>query len=121
MNVRIIVAGLAALLLSGCTDADWDRAMSYTGLGSSEQGEASRREQSEPPRGEQSEAPQPVTARNEVATAPLPADQAARPDSWCQQVAKSAADVAAGNGFDAATQRRRAESTYRQCIGSSSR
>ena len=118
MNIRIITAGLAAVLLCGCTDADWDRAMTYTGLGPSEQSEPSRGDQSASP---QSEPSRPVAARTEVVTAPLAADQAAGPDSWCQQVAKSAADEAAGNGFDAATQRRRAESTYRQCVGTAAR
>jgi len=113
MNIRIITMGFAAVLLCGCTDADWDHAMSYTGLGSSEQSEASQSEQSESPRS--------VPARTEVVSAPLAADQATRPDSWCQQVAKSAVDDAAGNGFDAATQRRRAEASYRQCIGSAAR
>ena len=103
MNVRIIAAGLAAFLLCGCSY--WNSATSYIGLGPSEQ----------------SEPPQPVPARTEVLTSPIPADQSARSDTWCQQIAKSAADEAAGNGFDSRTQRRRAEAAYRQCVGSSPR
>ena len=102
MNVRIIAVGLAAFLLCGCSY--WDYATTYVGLGPSEQSE-----------------PRPVSAGTEVVTSPIPADQSAKSDTWCQQIAKSAHDEAAGNGFDSRTQRRRAESVYRQCVGSPSR
>ena len=43
--------------------------------------------------------------------APAPA-----PDSWCSRIAKSESDEAASQGYDAATQRHRAEVAYEQCV-----
>jgi len=103
MNLRMIAMGLTAFLLCGCST--WNSAMSYVGLRDSEQSEPS----------------QPVPARTEVVTSPIPAMQSTESATWCQQIAKSARDEAAGNGFDSRTQRRRAESAYRQCVGSPSR
>jgi len=45
-----------------------------------------------------------------------PPPVAPAPDSWCSRIAKSASDDAASNGFDAATQRHRAEVSYNQCV-----
>jgi hypothetical protein len=100
MNIRIVPAFFAAFLLCGCSY--WESATTYVGIGSTEQ----------------SEPPQAASQSADAAPTPAPADQAAKSDSWCQQIAKSARDDAAGNGFDSATQRRRAETTYRQCLGS---
>lgn len=102
MNVRIIAAGFAACLLCGCTDADWDHATTYVGLGPT-----------------QNDRPAPPASADAAPTS-VATDQSAKSDSWCQQAAKSARDEAAGDGFDSATQQRRAESTYRQCVGYSS-
>ena len=98
MNIRIVPVVFLAFLLCGCST--WNRATTYVGLRDSEP--------SEPP---------PAAVEVYGAPATAPADQPSKSESWCQQVAKSAADDAAGNGFDAATQRRRAETTYRQCLG----
>jgi hypothetical protein len=46
---------------------------------------------------------------------PPPAAPAA--DPWCSRIAQSASADAASQGFDAATQRHRAEVTYNQCVG----
>ncbi|MDE2133028.1 MAG: hypothetical protein KGM97_00385 [Alphaproteobacteria bacterium] len=102
MNMRIIGAVFAGFLLAGCTDADWDHAMSYAGLGQSDQ----------------TASPQAAPADESVA-APTPAAQASKSDDWCREIAKAAAADAAGNGFDAPTQQHRAEVTYRQCSESS--
>jgi hypothetical protein len=112
MNIRIITAVLAAFLLCGCTDADWDYALTYTGLG-----QADKNKPPQAGRTDNNQPPQANPVRAEAAPAPVPAEQSAKADEWCQQVAKSARDEAAGNGFDLATQQRTAEAHYRQCLG----
>ncbi|HEY0281873.1 MAG TPA: hypothetical protein VGC27_04535 [Rhizomicrobium sp.] len=97
MNVRVIAVGFAAFLLCGCSY--WNSATTYFGLGPSEQ----------------SEPPLAYSAAAEPNPPPIQADQAARFDEWCQRVAKSAAEEAAGNGYDSATQQRRAAKSYQQC------
>jgi hypothetical protein len=44
-------------------------------------------------------------------------DQDAPPDDWCRQIAKAASEEAAGEGRDAATQQRKADTAYQQCSG----
>ncbi len=100
MNMRIIGAVFAGLLLAGCTDADWDHAMSYAGLGQSDQ---------------TAPATEPVAATPAETPAAAGAAQVSTSEAWCREIAKAASDDAAGNGFDAATQQHRAELTYRQC------
>ena len=103
MNMRIVVAALAACLLAGCTDADWDHTMSYVGLGPATSAEA------DPP-GQPAAAP--------VAQTDPAAGQPAASDQWCREVARAAATEAVSNGFDAATQQHRAQVSYSQCLGS---
>ncbi|MGA7676327.1 MAG: hypothetical protein WCA78_14935 [Rhizomicrobium sp.] len=69
--------------------------MSYVGLGESDQDA------------------QPAPAAEAV---PAPPVQASTPDDWCRQIAKAASEEAAGEGFDLATQQRRAETAYQQCV-----
>jgi len=107
MNIRIVTTVFAAFLLSGCSF--WERATTYVGVGPTPQSEPA----SEP-------AAQAAPDGAQPAEPPVAAAQP-RSDTWCQQIAKSASIEAADNGFDSATQRRRAESTYRQCVGSPSR
>jgi hypothetical protein len=45
-----------------------------------------------------------------------PSSAAPAADPWCAQVAQSALTDAASQGFDEATQRRRAEASYNQCV-----
>jgi hypothetical protein len=45
-----------------------------------------------------------------------PPSAAATPDSWCSRIAKSESADAASQGYDAATQRHRAEVAYDQCV-----
>ncbi len=85
----------AAVLLCGCTDADWDHTMSYVGLGTDK--------------------PAP-TAPAPAAPAQMAAAPAAPGNKWCVEVAKAALREAAKDGFDAATQQHRAQVTYRQCL-----
>ena len=92
----MIAVAIAGLLLSGCSDMGWDGAMSYIGLGSS------------------NNPAQTETAAAEAAPAAPPrADPA---DAWCRKVATQDGQTAARNGFDAATQERVATTSYRQCI-----
>ena len=83
------------LLLAGCTDADWDHALNYTGLGGS----------SEEPEMAQKSAPTPSA---EIAAAP----QSAGTD-FCRSVAMQ---DAGDNGFDQATQQRVYARSYAQCL-----
>ena len=81
MKKILVLTGCLAVsaLLAGCSDADWNNALNYTGLGSGEDAAA--------------EAPvQPVPA---TAAAAAPAQN----DSFCRDVA---AQDATGSGFDPA-------------------
>jgi Tfp pilus assembly protein PilP len=88
------------LLLAGCTDADWDHAMNYTGLEETNAADAT-----------------PVTtAPRSVAPAPTvaaaPAAEAGNTD-FCRSVATQ---DATGNDFDPATQQRVFARSYAQCM-----
>ncbi|MDE1938158.1 MAG: hypothetical protein KGI68_03975 [Alphaproteobacteria bacterium] len=101
MKMRIVGIVIAGLLLSGCTDADWNHTMNYVGLG--------QPEQSAP----DTLAPQPTATADNAAT---PAPAVSKSEAWCREVAASAAQTAAGNGFDLATQKYRATTMYKQCM-----
>ncbi|HKU65047.1 MAG TPA: hypothetical protein VJQ06_08310 [Rhizomicrobium sp.] len=79
------------LLLAGCTDTDWDRALNYGGLkGSAEEPEAVAKPASR------------------SVSAPEPADT-----GFCRSVAMQ---DAGDNGFDQATQQRVYARSYAQCL-----
>lgn len=169
MKSRWLAMAMAAGLLGGCTNADWDKAFDMVGLGNgpqSQSGNTQADSQNYPPPSAQSSGflddlfsypgvgnappsspaeadytppptapayvpaspppvtaqpsnpnditvPNPVALRNSAPPQSAPAGQA----DWCRGVAHSAAMEAAGNGFDAATQQRRADAVYRQCAG----
>lgn len=95
MKKILVLTGCLAVsaLLAGCSDADWNNALNYTGLGSGEDAAA--------------EAPvQPVPA---TAAAAAPAQS----DSFCRDVA---AQDATGSGFDQQTQARVYARSYGQCM-----
>jgi hypothetical protein len=95
---RLAFVLATAVLLAGCTDADWDHALSYAGLG-----------------GDQAK-PAPADApQSDAEAAPKSQAVAAAPDPWCDEVAKAAHAEAASQGFDAATQKNRAQASYQQC------
>ena len=96
MNTRVIAAIFAGLLLCGC--GTWNEGLSYVGLRDS------------------NDAAPPPPAPIQVAPAPAPLRRDSTPDDWCKQTAKAAGEEAAGEGFDAATQQRRAVATYEQCM-----
>ena len=87
-----------AVFLAGCTDADWDHALGYVGL---DQQQKTERGDNKPVQ----DAP-PQAAQASVAPAP---------ETWCAEVAKAAQSEAADQGFDAPSQKLRAQMAYQQC------
>jgi hypothetical protein len=90
------------LLLAGCTDADWDHVMNYSGLQETDT---------------VSDAPQPQGSRS-ATVAEVPAAVTAAPAApanadLCRGVA---AQDAGGNDFDKATQARVYAQSYAQCL-----
>lgn len=103
---RLAFVFAAAALLAGCTDADWDQAFAYAGLG------GDQAKQTAP----QTDAAQSDTAQADaVQSSAPPKMEAAAPDSWCAEVAKAAETEAANQGFDAQTQKNRAQAALQQC------
>ncbi len=94
MRFLPFIACVYILALSGCTSADWERAMTYTGFDD-----------------EPSVAVAPTVR-------PAPAQSVAAPvsapdNSFCQAVAQQ---DAAQNGFDAATQQHVFQRSFQQCV-----
>lgn len=92
------------LALAGCSDADWDHALNYTGLqGSAEEPESAT--------------PRPVATQASAAPSAPPAETAAAPEpaniEFCRSVAMQDAGA---NGFDQATQQRVYARSYAQCM-----
>ena len=83
------------LLLAGCTDADWDHAMRYTGL----------EETAEPGMAEPQRTAPPTVVSTEAAVPPSNTE-------FCRSVA---AQDAARSGFDPVTQARITAQSYAQC------
>ena len=103
MKVQLAVAVCAALLVGGCSDTDWDHALSYAGLGDSKPA-------TQPPPTVAADQTPPATEQ-----APTVSGMPAPADNWCTEIAQSARSEAAGQGFDARTQQLRANSAYNQC------
>lgn len=93
MALRIALLLAAALVLAGCTDADWDQAASFAGLDDA---------------APQDSAPVPVPV-----PAPRPVVTASGDDPFCHGVA--AHDSTAG-AFDAPTQAHVFAQSYSQCL-----
>lgn len=87
----ILPALAAALLLSGCTDADWNGALQSVGLDT---------------------APAPVQTAAAPAPAPVAAAPAAGHDEFCQAVAQQ--DIE-GQSYDPATRQRVMAQSFQQC------
>lgn len=96
---RLIFVFAAAVLLAGCTDADWDHALGYVGL------------DKQPQKTEWGDNKPVQDASSQAAPAPA----AAAPDEWCAEVAKATQAEAADQGFDASSQKTRAQQAYQQC------
>jgi hypothetical protein len=87
------------LLLAGCSDADWNHALNYSGLGSNPDADA--------------DAVQPVTSAATAAPSGAPTQAAAPNTDLCRAVATQ---DATGNDFDPATQQRVFARSYSQCV-----
>ena len=98
MSLRLAALLAAAVTLAGCTDADWDRTMSFAGFDDAPAAPAV------PARA------MPVAPRALAAAAPA---QPAGPDPFCQGVATH---DSTSNGFDAATQTQVFGRSYAQCL-----
>lgn len=85
---------ISGLILAGCSDADWDHAMAYSGLGGQDVAAA------EPAPGVQ-----PAQTQAQAA----PESNA----SFCEAAAKQ---DASRDGFDAATQQRVYQRSVQQCV-----
>lgn len=95
---RLLTVAVTALVLSACTDADWDRSLSSVGLSDKE--------------------PQPTApaAGSKIAgSADSVAPNANLAEDWCTASARHAADRARELGFDQATQKLRAKEELDQC------
>ena len=95
-----IVGIVMALALSGCSALHhgWDGAMADIGLYGRPQSE---------------QRPTPDSTQSAVRQT----SDTGELDSWCRQFATSVAQDAASNGYDAPSQKRRYETTYRPCVG----
>lgn len=89
------------LLLAGCSEADWNHALNYTGMGADEDASA--------------EAARPAAPAAATVAAPAPEApaQAAPNSDLCRAVATQ---DATSNDFDPATQQRVFARSYSQCV-----
>jgi hypothetical protein len=94
------VALTICLLVAGCSDADWNHALNYTGLGGEEDATAEA-------------APPATPAAATTAAAPEAPAQAAPNSDLCRAVATQ---DATSSDFDSATQQRVFARSYAQCI-----
>ena len=88
------------LLVAGCSDADWNHALNYTGLGGDEDASAEA-------------APPAVPAAATTAAAPEAPAQGVSNNELCRAVATQ---DATSNDFDPATQQRVFARSFSQCV-----
>jgi hypothetical protein len=95
---------IACLALCGCTDAQWNNALNYTGMDDNDAAQAEVASEAQAARPSQAAAaPQPMAA---MPAAPAGSD-------FCKSVATQ---DATSNGFDPATQQRVLAQSYQQCL-----
>lgn len=109
MKIRIVTLLAAALLLSACTDQDWQHALTFTGMGGSSDSET----QAQPATAAAAPASVAQAAPAPAQGAPIPEGAQPRPNAFCENVASQ---DAGGNDFDPATQRRVFVQSYQQCV-----
>jgi hypothetical protein len=102
MKIHIAAFLAAACLVSGCSDQDWNHALTFTGLGHENAPDAQPVARA---------APAPMRAQ--VASAPIPEGAQPQPNAFCESVASQDAQ---GNNYDPATQRRVFVQSYQQCV-----
>jgi hypothetical protein len=96
---------IACLALAGCTDAQWNHALNYGGMGDADAAEAEVAVETQAPA---------TTARATVAPQPMAANPAQPANSdFCKSVATQDATA---NGFDPATQQQVLQQSYQQCL-----
>jgi hypothetical protein len=108
MKIRITAFLAAALLLSACSDQDWNHALTFTGLGGSHENPSPQ-----PVAAARPAQPAPVTAQAGSMPASVPEGAQPQPNAFCVSVATQ---DASGNDFDPATQQRVFVQSYRQCV-----
>jgi hypothetical protein len=96
--MKKLLALTICLLAAGCSEADWDHALNYTGLGGDPDGVVAA---------EQPVTPAATTAAASQAPAPVPNSD------LCRAVATQDATA---NDFDPATQQRVFARSYSQCV-----
>jgi hypothetical protein len=94
---------IACLALAGCTDAQWNHALNYGGMGDADAAEAEVAAETQAPATTARATPQPMAANPG-----LPANS-----DFCKSVATQDATA---NGFDPATQQRVLQQSYQQCL-----
>lgn len=107
MMPRIAAFLAAALLLSACSDQDWNHALTYAGLGGSHEDQPAQPADSPHPTAMAQSAPA------QTAPAPVPEGAQPQPNAFCEAVASQ---DATGNDFDPPTQQRVFVQSYRQCV-----
>jgi len=114
MNTRIIAAVFAGLMLGGCSA--WNDTLDLVGLGGSNQEEQPAAAPTDQPAQAAAQPSSQAPAQTSAAvTGYAPTGHPSAREDWCRQIARAAGEEAAGEGFDAATQQRRADTAYQQC------
>ena len=98
---RLALLAVVLPVLAGCSDGDWNNAMSYVGMGAPSTADRSA--------GDIAVAQPPAQAQ-QASAAP---GGASVPNAFCVGVAKQDATV---TGFDPATQQKVATRSYQQCV-----
>ncbi len=96
---------IACLALAGCTDAQWNHALNYGGMGDADAAETEVAAETRAPA---------TVVRATVAPQPMAANPVLPANSdFCKSVATQDATA---NGFDPATQQHVLEQSYQQCL-----
>jgi hypothetical protein len=95
---------IACLALAGCTDAQWNHALNYGGMGEDAESEMA----DAPPARAAAQVSAATAAPQPMAIMPTPTNS-----DFCKSVATQDATA---NGFDPATQQRVLAQSYQQCL-----
>jgi hypothetical protein len=124
MKLRAAGFVVIALILCGCSDADWDNALSF---GPAENSDAAPgqvaqadappvSEAAPPPVTETVMAPQPTYSVTQTVVTATPLPSANPTTGYCRTVAQSSGASATRDGMDGPAQQQAADATYRQCM-----
>lgn len=109
MKIRIVTFLAAAMLLSACSEQDWNHALTFTGLNSAPENQPAA---APAPRANAAPVTAPMTAQA-ATPAPIPEGAQPQPNAFCESVASGDAK---SNDFDPPTQSRVFVQSYRQCV-----